>query len=121
MRVLFLANPGVRDTPPGEHYEKGKVYDLTPDRAYKWMTVLAIAIEVAVEAPPDPPTPVVIVTMPPDTPTPVAIVKMPPDTPGSPPIAAPTPLPRAADAAPGPPENEIPISTAAPRSPRGRF
>jgi hypothetical protein len=46
MRVLFLTNPGPRDTPRGEHYEAGKVYDLTPDRAYKWTKVLGIAVEV---------------------------------------------------------------------------
>src|ERR1700688_665132 len=50
MRVLFLANPGPFDTPRGEHYEAGQVYDLSSDRAYKWTCVLGIAVE----APPEP-------------------------------------------------------------------
>lgn len=45
MRVRFIADPGPRDTPVGEHYEAGGIYDLRPDQVFKWVHLLGLAVE----------------------------------------------------------------------------
>ena len=48
-RIRFIADPERFDTPPGEHYEAGKIYDLTADQANRWKSR-----GIAVEVPPEP-------------------------------------------------------------------
>ena len=110
-RIRFIADPERFDTPPGEHYEAGKIYDLTADQANRWKS-RGIAVEVSPEPSPGPEA-VATVEAAETAATVTEVVPVAAEIPDT--ATAAEESPQETASSPEPMEGEIPFSTAARR------